>query len=682
MKRIGWICLAVAMGACATGAADMTTLGDPPTAPSPKSVLEWRAAAPVTAAAIGGYSVAITNREAVRSFFNTVYQAGQGVASGWTGNEGTCNAGATLAAYQNEVCRRINFYRAMAGVPANIVLSPSFSTNCQQAALMMSANNQLSHFVPTNWSCYTAGGANAASNSNIALGDAGPDAISGYIQDDGTNNYAVGHRRWILYPQTQTMGTGDIPANGANSAANATWIFDGNYGGPRPATRDGIVCWPPPGYVPYQLVWPYWSCALSNADFSGATVTLSTNNVTIPVTKDPYATGYGENALVFHPGNLDPNSRASWPAPGTDTTYKVAISNVVNGAVTGTISYSVIVFNASTPGPDTVLPVISGPDFPVVNQSNAYPFIAVPGATGHQWRQARRDMFTAIEGAESGTLYFVTNVTAGYSIVTTSPVATGTAAFHLAHPSPVDQTMTYTRALLPGTNSQLRFHSRLGYATTTQVASVQFSLDEGSTWNDVYRQAGSGSAGETSYVLRAVSLTNYTGRSILMRLQYAFTGDSYFTNTSSGVGWYIDTLSFTNTEELTALQVSNVTSGTAFAFRPTLTTNYALQVRGQVFTDFYIEWGPARRVTATLPPPSMNATAVRMLPTGQFQLDFDVSDYTSNLTFQLLNTTNLQTGWSSNAGAVLTNLVPGARFRFTTTNIVRVTNSFYRVKTP
>ena len=104
---------------------------------------------------------------------------------------------------------------------------------------MMSANNTLQHTgIPDTWSCFTIAGTNAAANSNLALGSDGPDAITGYIWDFGANNYAVGHRRWILYPQTQVMAAGDVPAEGSYDAANATWVFDAN------------LLWPAPGHEP------------------------------------------------------------------------------------------------------------------------------------------------------------------------------------------------------------------------------------------------------------------------------------------------------------------------------------------------------------------------------------------------------------------------------------------------
>jgi len=96
----------------------------------------------------------------------------------------------------------------MAGVPADIGLSSTYSTKDQAAALIFGAQGQISHDPPSNWACYSAAGDEAAGSSNIALGASGTSAIDLYMRDPGSNNAAVGHRRWILYPQTQTFGTG------------------------------------------------------------------------------------------------------------------------------------------------------------------------------------------------------------------------------------------------------------------------------------------------------------------------------------------------------------------------------------------------------------------------------------------------------------------------------------------
>ena len=225
----------------------------------------------------GQSEMSLAEREPVRIFFQTVYEASEGIPSGWTGNVALGEAGSTSPAFQRAVGVRINYFRAMAGVPASVALSSSYSTPDQWAALLVSANSQLSHYPTAAWKDYTAPGAAAAADSNLILGVDGPAAVDAYIQDAGATNYFVGHRRWVLYPQTRKMGTGDIDADptGTYPAANALWVLDGMFGTARPATRDGFVAWPPPGYVPEQLIYNRWSLAYPEADFSQARVQMS-----------------------------------------------------------------------------------------------------------------------------------------------------------------------------------------------------------------------------------------------------------------------------------------------------------------------------------------------------------------------------------------------------------------------
>src|SRR5687768_3980258 len=156
-------------------------------------------------------SVNPASREEVRQFFRTVFHASENVPLEWTGSYATGAAGDTSAAHKEATRLRINFYRALVGVPADIAFNPVYSAKAQQAALLMSVNNALSHTPPPTWTRYTPIAAEAALNSNLALGQAGPDAINGYIADAGANNAVVGHRRWLFYPPTLHMGTGDVP---------------------------------------------------------------------------------------------------------------------------------------------------------------------------------------------------------------------------------------------------------------------------------------------------------------------------------------------------------------------------------------------------------------------------------------------------------------------------------------
>jgi hypothetical protein len=169
-----------------------------------------------------------SSRAAVQaSYLNTFVPSGL-VAMGWAGNLADGNAGTTSPAYRNAVTTRINWLRSFAGIASNVALNQTYSAGDQQAAMMMSVNAQLSHSPPSNWLDYSTAGANAAGNSNICLGfsSTDPGCLGLYMQDFGSNNAEAGHRRWILYPQTTSMGTGDVPFVSGYYSANALWVID------------------------------------------------------------------------------------------------------------------------------------------------------------------------------------------------------------------------------------------------------------------------------------------------------------------------------------------------------------------------------------------------------------------------------------------------------------------------
>ena len=214
-------------------------------------------------------AVVDASRAMAARLWATEYLPSVGAASQWSGSVASCASGSVSAGYQAAVLRRINYFRAMAGLPT-VQLDTTLSTKAGQAALMMVANNTLSHDPPSTWLCYTADGAEAAARSNLFLGRSGPEAIDGYIEDAGAANLTAGHRRWLLHPPTARMGMGDIPGQ-----ANALWVVGGAGGAVVP--RDGYVAWPPKGYVPRSLVFPRWSFALVGADLAAASVSVTRN---------------------------------------------------------------------------------------------------------------------------------------------------------------------------------------------------------------------------------------------------------------------------------------------------------------------------------------------------------------------------------------------------------------------
>jgi len=280
-----------------------------------------------------------SDRQVSLDYYHQVYLASEDVDSAWIGNHASCNAGETAQSFRDAIELRINYFRAMAGVPAVVQLSDEYNAKAQQSALMMSVNDQLSHEPPTSWQCYSAEGAQAAGCSNLYLGVFGPSAISGYIYDPGSNNTAVGHRRWILYPQTESMGSGDIPQTTGYRPSNALWVFDENMGKPRPQTREPFVAWPPPGYVPYQVVFRRWSISYDDADFSEATVTMTSGGQTISLALQQVVIGIGENTLVW-----EPDLTFGTP-PANDTAYNVTVDNVIIDDAAQQFTYQVIVFD-------------------------------------------------------------------------------------------------------------------------------------------------------------------------------------------------------------------------------------------------------------------------------------------------------------------------------------------------
>lgn len=285
------------------------------------------------------FTVNPQDRQASQSFFNNVFNSAVQPFIEWNGNHGLCLAGETSDAFKLAVRVRINYYRAMAGVPDIIDLADEYNQKAQEAALMMSVNGILDHDPPTQWTCYTQDGDEAAGSSNLFLGYYGLQAIDGYIKDNGSGNYAVGHRRWALYPQTQIMGSGDIPPADGFQASNALWVFDSSMWGQRPPTREEFVAWPPPGYVPYQVIFPRWSFSYAGADFSAASILMTSEGSTLISYQQPVVNGYGENTLVW-----EPVLKINRP-PSHDTVHTVEITNVIINGTPRNFTYQVIIFD-------------------------------------------------------------------------------------------------------------------------------------------------------------------------------------------------------------------------------------------------------------------------------------------------------------------------------------------------
>jgi hypothetical protein len=316
--------------------------------------------------AADGFTVDTTKRSDVLSFYNCVYNASESYATdiAWSGSISGGVSGTTSTVFKEDVRRRVNFYRALAGVTADIVFDSTLSAKDQDAALMFAANLAISHTPPTTWTYYTATGADAAAKSNIGIGwwsgttpvnVYGPPAVDAYMMDNGasgdaTENQWVGHRRWLLYSQQQTMGTGDIPPRTVslvsttgttteqNVSSNALWI----YGPYKSTALAQAVPWPNAGYFPLPLLPARWSFTYPAADFTNATVSmLSGTTVVTGTIVSKTDTGRGDNTIVWQPSGLPTSISA-------DTQYTITVSGVQISGTATSFNYNVTLFDPTS----------------------------------------------------------------------------------------------------------------------------------------------------------------------------------------------------------------------------------------------------------------------------------------------------------------------------------------------
>ena len=271
---------------------------------------------------------------------------------GWAGDQGRCEPGSNSDAFRSATLRRVNFYRAMAGVPGTVVDDATFSMKAQRAAMMMSAEGELTHSPAPSFACFSDQGQEAAANSNLYLGRIGPSAVDGYVEDPGAGNVDVGHRTTILHPPTQRMGVGDVGPSPAGPAANALWVFDERvFDEESPTTRppvrepDRFVAWPPRGHVPAVLVHPRWSFTLAGADFAEADVSVVRLSSGPPARAIPVTIVHRSGAvghvplptIVWEPA-LD---HADVGGGDADASYLVLVENVDVGGTTRSFGYEV-----------------------------------------------------------------------------------------------------------------------------------------------------------------------------------------------------------------------------------------------------------------------------------------------------------------------------------------------------
>jgi uncharacterized protein YkwD len=242
----------------------------------------------------------------------------------WSGNVAGCVAGDISADGRANALRLFNLNRWLADLPA-VVTEASRDLQAQACALMMDANNMLSHTPPTTWTCYTAEGAAGASSSNIS-GGPGVSSVALYMVDTG-NETTFGHRRIVLSNALGPIGLGSTGPGGAScmqnlrgtGTANKTW-----------------VAWPPPGPFPIEayssgrttLSMTGWSIQTQRSiSLTGATVTVTSGGTNMPMTMSQLTGTYGEsNAIRLVPNGWDVAAGQTYSVTVAGTSIPISYS--------------------------------------------------------------------------------------------------------------------------------------------------------------------------------------------------------------------------------------------------------------------------------------------------------------------------------------------------------------------
>ena len=167
-----------------------------------------------------------------------------------------------------------------------------------------------------------------------------------------------------------------------------------------------------------------------------------------------------------------------------------------------------------------------------------------------------------VEGAENGLANIIDQTHSSYPLVQSSVVSQGSDAFHLAHPTASSNWFALNQTLSIRSDTKLYFMSRLNWATPTQIAKVQLSTDEGASWPiTVYTQAGNENnlPGDGGFVFRQVDLSAYAGQDVRIRFFYEFSAGSWYSQTTTDIGWVIDDIRVASEFETTAYSIGQPT---------------------------------------------------------------------------------------------------------------------------
>ena len=605
-----------------------------------------------------------SDREAVVAGFHQYYLGTEDFADhvGWTGSLSACNPGTLSAEFHSDVETRINYFRAMAGVVADIELDPALNAASQEAALMMARNRNLSHTPPSTWQCYTAAGYDAAFNGNLSLGfngaNYGPEAVVSQMRDAGAGNTEVGHRRWLIYSRApQYFGNGSIPPTPDPSdpatliSSSVFWVIGTNR---IPAVAPSRIAWPPAGFVPSPVVFPRWSFGLPDqgANFSTASVTMTDStggSISLGIiSRSNPAAIIGDPTIVWEP-------QIDLSALGGDATFTVNVTGIT-GVPTTSASYQVTIID-----PYVATPLaLSGSATPYLNHDNVYSFNPIAGADSYEFRHAQVAAGSWVEGGENATPA-IDATSADMALRSTALYRSGSYSLHLGvNGTNQDQHFELGRDIIPTATSTLAFYHRFRYVGDGTRLVVEI-LPAGGSWTQLWSRSGqcSASCGQSNWdrdwIYVGQSLSAYAGQIVSLRFRYVFeSGYQWWPLGDSPdlYGAYIDDISVSNSQQLENQVTVPVAPGaTTITFNTSTAGDYLLQLRPVIGGSTFAYGDPlAVYASGIAPEPSVLPTisAVSLDAAGAYCITTSLIDPATARTMQVQSSPDMTAGsWAS-----------------------------------
>jgi hypothetical protein len=193
---------------------------------------------------------------------------------------------------------------------------------------------------------------------------------------------------------------------------------------------------------------------------------------------------------------------------------------------------------------------------------------------------------------------------------------------------------------------------------------------------DLYAQPGISTNGPDIFTAHTLSLSNCAGQITSVRFDFDITVGAYFGEPSAHVGWCLEDIVISDANQLIDF-ATNATASTNFNFVPAQTGNWILEARGVIFNQFGLELSSGTQLTAvTNAAPKLVILGSPTFTAGQAQIPFTLLQGAAS-SFDLVQAGQLTGPWTTNASAVLSNVVAGSSFQFAAP--LPGAASFYRV---